>query len=121
MTYSDAQEHLEEQVKAILPDVYVQDNLVDKPKSFPCVVIEPDGSRLSEHGGGSSFSGEHEFSLWVLQAYSGSFTASRDAMLEIVEQLLGIERFYCSERVEYGNDLVHGTRCVLARISGRVA
>jgi hypothetical protein len=121
MNFSEAQKHLETRVKALLPEVCVQDNLVDKSKSFPCVVIEPDGSRLLKHGGGSSLSGEHDFSLWVLYAYNGSFTDSREAMLEIVAQLLEIERFYCDERIEYGNDLVHGTRCVLAHISGRVA
>jgi len=119
--YSEAQVRLEEQVQALLPDVCVQDNLVDKPKSFPCVVIEPDGSRLSNHGGGSLLTGEHEFSIWVLYAYSKSFTESRASMISLVEILLGMPRFYCNERVEYGNDLVHGTRCVLAHISGRMA
>ena len=121
MTYSEAQAHLEEQVKSLFPDVFVQDNVIDKPQNFPCVVIEVDGSRLQEDGGGSSFTGEHEFSLWVLYPYKTSFTESRESMIQMVGSLLQIPRFYSNERVEYGNDLVHGTRCVLARISGRVA
>jgi hypothetical protein len=121
VTYSEAQAHLDDQAASLLPDVCVQDNMIDKPESLPCVVIEVDGSRLQEDGGGSSFTGEHEFSIWVLYPYGTSFKASRESMIAMVGTLLQIPRFFSSERVEYGNDLVHGTRCVVARISGRVA
>lgn len=120
MLYEVAQSYLDNAVKALYPDICVQDNLINKPSSLPCVAIEVDGSRLQADGGGSSFTGEHEFSVWVIVEYGGSFTEARSTMMQMVENIIGIERFYC-EKAEYGNDIVHGTKCVLARLSGAVA
>lgn len=121
MTLFEAQDHLEQEIGSRLPDVWLQDNLVNKPGSFPCVVIEPDGSRLMEHGGGCGYTGEQDFMIWVICAFSGTFRQSREAMLEILDSMLDIPRFYANERVEYGDDVIWDKRVVVAKLSGRVA
>ena len=121
MNLFHAQAHLEQEVAARCPGIWVQDNLVEKPKRFPCVVIDPDGSRLMAHSEGSEYTGEHEFTLWVICAFTENFSISRRGVTNIVDNLLGIPRFYAAERVEYGVDVVWDTRCVLARIAGMVA
>lgn len=119
MTILEAYDHLVAELAARFTGA-VQDNLVDKPVSFPCVVVEMEGSRLSEHGGGSIFTGEHEFVIWVICAYGGSFRSARESLTGIVEPFLDIPRFYTGERVEYGVDMVWDKRCVLAKLSGKV-
>lgn len=121
MTLFEAQDHLEHELSERVPEVNLQDNLVAKPKGFPCIVIEPDGSRLNIDAGGSSYSGEQDFVLWVICAFSGSFRESREQMQSILDRMLEIPRFYANDRVEYGVDMVWDTRCVLAKIAGRVA
>lgn len=121
MTLFEAQDHLEQEISSRLPELKIQDNLVNKPASFPCVVVEPDASRLVIRGGGSEFSGEQDYVLWVICAFSGSFRSSRQELLDVLDKLLEIPRFFASERVEYGVDVVWDTRCVLAKLSGRVA
>lgn len=131
MTLFEAYDHLLNQVAALFTEipeegepacrVAIMDNLVQKPPKFPCVVVEVDGSRLSVCGGGSDLSGEHEFTLWVLCKYDSSFRSSREALVEIAEKLCAIPRFYASERIEYGVDTVYDARCVVAKLSGRVA
>lgn len=130
MMLFDAYDHLLTQVAALFTEtpeggvpicsVEIMDNLVNKPKKFPCVVVEMDGSRLSNHGGGSDLSGEHIFTLWVLCAYKTSFRSSREQMVGITEKLLTIPRFYADEKVEYGVDMVFDAQCVVAKVSGRV-
>ena len=130
MTLFDAYDHLLTAVEALFTEtpeegdpvcqVGIQDNLVEKPARYPTVVVELDGSRLSAHGGGSQYTGEHDFSLWVLYAWDGSFRTSREAVAGIVDKLLSIPRFYAGEAVEYGVDTVHGVRCILAKIPGKV-
>jgi hypothetical protein len=131
MTLFEAYDHLLDAVAAlftVIPEegepfcsLAVMDNLVEKPKSFPCVVVEMESSRLQSFSDGSSLSGEHEFTLWVLCAYQTSFRNSREALVEIAEKLLSIPRFYATEKLEYGVDVVFDTRCVVAKLSGRVA
>jgi len=121
MTLFEAQDHLEHEIGSRLPGIAVQDNLVSKPKSFPCIVIEPDGSRLINDAGGCSYSGEQDFVLWVICAFSVSLRESREAMAEMLDRILETPRFYANDRVEYGVDLVWDTRCVIAKIQGRVA
>lgn len=131
MTLFDAYDHLLSEVAALFTEiseeglpvcrVEIQDNLVQKPKRFPCVAVEMDGSRLQNYSGGSDLSGEHEFTLWVLCKYGVSIRQSREALVEIAEKLLTIHRFYAGEKVEYGVDMVFDTQCVVAKISGKVA
>jgi len=131
MTLFEAYDHLLDEVAALFlvtPEegepfcsVGIMDNLVQKPKQFPCVVVEMDGSRLANYGGGSDLSGEHDFTLWVLCKYSVGFRQSRESLVEIAEKLLSIPRFYANEKVEYGVDPVFDTPCVVAKISGKVA
>lgn len=121
MTVFEAQEYLEEQVQLVCPTVSIGDNLIDKPNSFPCVVVEVEGSRLQNYSGGSAFTGEHYFSLWVLCVYSGSIRDARESLVGIVESLIQIPRFYTDEKVEYGNDVAYGMKAVLAKIPGKVA
>lgn len=121
MTLFEAQDHLEQEIGSRLPETWLQDNLVNKPGSFPCVVIEPDGSRLMEHGGGCGYTGEQDFVIWVICAFEGSFRESRERMIEMLDSMLDIPRFFASERVDYGVDVVWDTRCVLAKIAGKVA
>jgi hypothetical protein len=121
MDIFEAYDYLADKVQELVPEVSIQDNLVDKPVSYPCVVIEIDGSRLQQIGGGSLFTGEHEFTIWVLSAYNGSFRESREEMVNIMEQLIGISRYYINDKVEYGVDVAAGTRVVLGKISGKVA
>ncbi len=121
MDIFEAYDYLEGQVKTLCPKVNIKDNLVEKPGSYPCVVIEVEGSRLREIGGGSIFTGEHEFTMWVLSAFNGSFRESREEMVEIVEKLIAIPRFYIYEKVQYGVDVAAGTKVVLGKITGKVA
>ncbi|HOH98804.1 MAG TPA: hypothetical protein PL188_10935 [Candidatus Cloacimonadota bacterium] len=126
-----AYDHLLNEVRALfsitseegesLCQVGIMDNLVEKPAMYPCIVVEMDGSRLAAYGGGSQYTGEHEFSLWVLCQWQGSFRTARIEMAGIVDKLLSISRFYTGDAVEYGVDTVHGTRCIVARIPGKVA
>jgi len=120
MNLFEAQSHLEQEVRARCPGVWVQDNLVEKPKSFPCIVVEPEGSRLMAHGGGSAYTGEHDFAIWVICAFTENFHISRRQVANLADNLLEIPRFYAAERLEYGVDLVWDTRCVLAKIAGKV-
>lgn len=121
MTLYDGQEHLEAEVKALLPGVSVQDNLVDKPSGFPVVVIEVDGSRVAEYGGGSQFTGVHDYVIWVIyEVGKKSIRESRQSVAADAESILGIRRLFCSERVEYGVDMIWDKRVVFAKISGSV-
>ena len=121
MDIFEAYDYLADKVKELIPEVSINDNLVDKPGSYPCVVIEVEGSRLQQIGGGSIFTGEHEFTIWVLSAYNGSFRESREEMVGIMEKLIGISRFYIYDKVEYGVDVAAGTKVVLGKITGKVA
>ncbi|GAB1366019.1 hypothetical protein MASR1M36_08900 [Candidatus Cloacimonadaceae bacterium] len=131
MTLFEAYDHLLSEVAALFTEiseeglpvcrVWIMDNLVDKPRHFPCVVVEMDSSRLLSHGGGSDLSGEHDFTLWVLYKYSVGFRQSREGLVAISDKLLSIPRFYANEKVEYGVDAVFDVQCVVAKISGKVA
>ena len=120
MELCDAFDCLSTEVSARVSAGMIQ-SLSEKPASYPCVAIVCDGSRLEAHGGGSDFTGEHNFSLWVLCKFSGDYRESREEMYEMVQALIEIPRFYIDESVEYGEDVVHGTRCIIARIIGRIA
>lgn len=121
MTVFEAQDYLEREVQTLCTDVSLADNLIDKPTAYPCVVVEIEGSRLQSTGGGSVFTGEQLFSLWVLCAASGGIRSAREELMGLVEKLITIPRFFADEKVEYGNDVAFGTKVVLAKISGKVA
>ncbi len=123
MTLLEAYDHLASEIAARV-NLPVYDNLKLRQPSLPCIAVVPDASRLSLHGGGSMLSGEHIFSVWILQPLSGSYRDARSALYDVLQLLSDIPRFFAEPDVEYGEDLVGlnpKTECVLAKIVGKVA
>lgn len=121
MDLFEAYDHLSAEIALRQPDLPITDNLIRLPSAFPCVAVIPENSRLCLHGGGSDFTGEHSFSVWVLCAYTGSYREARESIYLILQSLVDIPRFFIDEDIAYGEDMVGSQRCVLAKIVGRVA
>lgn len=99
----------------------MSDNLVLKPRSLPCIVIEPEASSLLAHGYGSTFSGENELTIWVIVPIRSSIRAGREELINYLEKVLCVPRLYVSEGVKYGIDIIWDEKVVFGRITGKVA
>lgn len=124
MTLLEAYDHLEAEIAARV-DLPVYDNLNLKQPELPCVVVVPEASMTSVHGGGSQPTGEQVYSIFILQPLQGSYRDARAALYVTMQQLTDIPRFFAGEEGwVYGEDLVGRNpkrECVLASIKGKVA
>lgn len=124
MTLLEAFDHLEAEIGQRV-DLPIYDNLNLKQPELPCVVVVPEGTPTSVHGGGSQPTGEQVYSIFILQPLSGSYREARAALYEVMQQLTDIPRFFAGEEGwVYGEDIVGRNpkrECVLVSVKGTVA
>lgn len=103
----------------------IYDSLNLPQPSLPCVVVVPEATPTSLHGGGSFPTGEQFVSIWIIHPKSTTYTQALSELWDTIQLITLIPRFYADENGwTYGEDIVGRnpkSEVIIAQIKGKVA